>query len=145
MIPMRMRATGVSEALRLVQRLALALLTILVCASSPRPIRASLQIVAAAVELASPDGAAADDVAPESSHRLLDDRGRPDVDLDALEADLDDDDDRVGHDANPVSLTFRAAPPPRQPGRARRGDGESDTSRFAAGTGLPRGPPHRHG
>lgn len=73
-----------------------------------------------------------------------------DVDCDAVEAERDDDDrddddfgdeDNRSHALADLAIMVRGAGAPRCPGRALRSEPQTDTSRFACGIGLPRGPP----
>ena len=70
--------------------------------------------------------------APDSNH-----------DLKTVETDLDgdDDDDVSFHHGNLAVPAWRATSPPARTRASQRGEIQVDTSRFAAGTGLPRGPP----
>lgn len=70
-----------------------------------------------------------------------------DIDRDAIEAERDDDnndDDDVDARGHAIAAAFgslRGRGSPRCPGRALRSEPPTDTSRFACGIGLPRGPP----
>lgn len=140
------RANGeldrVAKMLRLFRRLAVAIATLLVCAGIAGPPRG---LLAATIDVvAAPDSANAEH--RDASHHWHDGSSRPVEDLEAVEADVDDnDDDDWRWDArDEVSVAFRWLPPEHQPDRSWRGELQIDASRFAAGTGLPRGPPSEH-
>jgi hypothetical protein len=129
------------EMLRLLLRFALAIVTVIVCAGIARPAGGSASLlVAAAIDMAAPDSAGAEQ-AREPSHHWRDGASSTVVDLKAVESDVDDDDDPLWHVPDDPALAFRYVPAPRRPDRAARGELPIDTSRFAAGTCLPRGPP----
>jgi hypothetical protein len=127
----------VPELLRLLHVLALAIVAV-VCAgiASPAP---GIACQAARSEVAARDSASAvRALAPQPS--------RPWRYLDAVEADLDDDDidddrDRQSDVADDPATTFRGVGLPSKLDRALRGDAPIDTSRFAIGSCRPRGPP----
>jgi hypothetical protein len=135
----------VPELLRLLHLRALAIVTV-VCGGCRSPARGTASL-AASVAVAAHDGASAVRwaAAPQASrqwHQRRDEDLRPDADLGAVEADLDEDDRETltgvaDEPASPVSSVW----PPRKPRRGLRVEPQNDTSRFAAGTGLPRGPP----
>jgi hypothetical protein len=140
------------ETLRLIHRLALTIATVVICAlfASPGAARAtaidvagaSASLLAAAADVPM-SGRANAEQASKSSHHWHDRSSRPSADFKAVEVDGDDDDDEdpqcelIGG----ASVAFRCLPAPRRPDGALRGELQLDTSRFAAGTGLPRGPP----
>ncbi|AKU98298.1 hypothetical protein AKJ09_04962 [Labilithrix luteola] len=68
---------------------------------------------------------------------------RPVMFREAVEADVDDDDahTRCWGIAGAAPVALRGVATPRMPGRALRGEAQSDTSRFAVRRGFPRGPP----
>lgn len=74
------------------------------------------------------------------SHALRDEASYTAIDLKAIEFDPDDD-DPFCESANVSLLALRCAPVARQPGHALDFGRSIDTSRFAAGACLPRGPP----
>jgi hypothetical protein len=80
-----------------------------------------------------------------SSHHLRGGADPSDVDLEGIESDSDDNDDDDGDPRHHVADHGAAAVDgivfPRRPGRAWSREPERDTSRFASGIGLPRGPP----
>lgn len=101
----------------------------------------SRPLAVAALECSS---SAAGALASESSHHWRQGEPRAAIENDAVEADLDDDDgDTRSHVSGDAAMALRASGSPRESGRALRTDAEIDTSRFASGTGLPRGPPSR--
>ncbi len=138
---------GVSGGLCLLRYLALALAMALVglgltstgLASAGR---ATTGLLAASIGTAAPESADTEGAAttPASSHHWGGGAARPDGDLKAVEIDIDEDDPlcEAAHGPPPA---FRCVPLPGKPDRASRGELQNDTSRFAAGTGLPRGPP----
>lgn len=63
------------------------------------------------------------------------------VEMKVVESDGDDDKDPRCDVAAEEALAFRTVPVPSKPERVLRGGPPSDPSCFAAGTGLPRGPP----
>lgn len=67
---------------------------------------------------------------------------RPVMYREAVEADVDDDDAHTRWGiAGAAPVALRGISMPRKPGRALRGEAQSDTSRFAIRRGFPRGPP----
>ncbi|HVH41658.1 MAG TPA: hypothetical protein VM925_04925 [Labilithrix sp.] len=137
------RKKRVPEMLRLLCRVALATVIVIVCAIIARPGGGSASLLAVAVA-AAPSVSANAEHAPEARH-WRDGHSRTVVDLKAVEADVDDDDDDdddpLCHVRDHLVAAFRYVPAPRQTDRALRGELQIDTSRFAAGTCLPRGPP----
>lgn len=124
---------------RLLHILALAVVT-LVCAGITSPAR-SIANPAAPIDVAASDGsnAARAGLARQPAH--LWHGARRVFDVKVAEAEIEDDDrhplsDTSEDPAVPVRGSF-----PRNTGRASRSAPQSDTSRFAIGTGLPRGPP----
>lgn len=77
------------------------------------------------------------------SHHWLAGTVRPVVGLEAVKEDLEDldDGDSLFDAVDGASVVVESVPFPREPGRALRCQPRVDTSRFAVGTGLPRGPP----
>jgi hypothetical protein len=135
----RTKGGRVSETLRLLQRLAIALVTMVVCAGVPSLARTSASLLVRTVELTAPDSADERGAsAPKPAHHLRDGTSRPE--LQALEPDLDDEDPPCDVLDEPA-LAFERVPAAPESDCAWRGELPSDTSRFAAGTGLPRGPP----
>lgn len=127
---------------RRLQRVLLAVVAVLVCVSVTGPFR-GLASVRASIARASDSanecwvGAASSD----GSHRCADVAPQPGVDLEAIESDLDEEDDDALVDvADETAADFVCAP---LPGRVRptRIETTVDTSRFARGPGLARGPP----
>lgn len=131
----------VPAVLRLLRLLTLALVTIVVAgiASPPRD-TASL---AGSIAVAAHDSANAVQraLAPQPAHHRRPPVTQPVAGLEAEEADLDDDRDALYEVADDRAATFKGVWLARKPGRGLRVDPQIDTSRFAAGTGLPRGPP----
>jgi hypothetical protein len=138
-------ATSRMHAMLLVlRRLALAVAALVVCAGVAAPSRAAAGFVApAAVKLVACESAGREVMRASRLHPQ-DDAARRAIDLNAVELD-DDDDDTDGDDplcaVSEGALPFPSVPLPRNPGRAVRSELPTDTSRFAAGPGLPRGPP----
>ena len=131
----------VRDVLRLLHLLTLAILTI-VGAGIASPARGTTTL-AGPVAVAPGDSvhAAKRALAPQPSHQRRHHVTHPAADLDALEADLDDDRDVLPDAAADRTATFTGVWLPRRPSRGLRVDPQTDTSRFASGTGLPRGPP----
>jgi hypothetical protein len=131
----------VPELLRLLRRLAFAIVTVAVCALIACPGQGSASL-AAAVDVA--EGASASAVrgvlASEPLQYWQDDHGTRRADLKAVESDGDEDDPLCHVPVN-AALSFRCQPVPPKPACALRCELQVDTSRFAAGPGLPRGPP----
>lgn len=134
------------QMLRSLMRLALAIAAVLVGAGVAGPSRlvgSTEAIVARVVEAtarASADGELTVQAAASVDHRS----SAPDEDVGAADTDLDDDDDdddSLSAVSHLSALASRAAPTPGGRAHAIRGESDHDTSRFAAGTGLPRGPP----
>ena len=128
--------------LRLLLRLTIAIATVIACAGVARPERGSASLLASTVRVVAAAGASAErSGAPsESLHRWHEGAGHPLADLEAIEAD-DDDDDSLRDVLGVAALSFRCVPIPFEADRDPGGEVAVDTSRFAAGTGLPRGPP----
>jgi hypothetical protein len=125
---------------RLFYRLLLAIVAVFLCSGAASPAAAATTVVAATIEVAASDGAANIDSTPEPAHHWRDGGSRP-VEPKACEIDLDDDDDPLCDVLHDLAPTFQCLPSPREPTRFTRGELSIDTSRFAAGLGLPRGPP----
>lgn len=127
-----------SGLLRLFHLLALGL--ILVCAGVASPARA-MASVAATADAVAPDVA---EGARRASPPRCKDFSAPSVELDALEAD-DDDDDRVDddplRDVEARRAAFRSLWPPHTRGPDLRLAADRPPSRFKTDPGLPRGPP----
>ena len=111
---------------------------------------ASARLVAGAMAAASPESATAEASARAPTraplHHVRDGSSHRALELKALEIDSDgdDDDDDARRDcAYVAALSLRCVPVPRRPDRDLRGELKADTSRFTAGSGLPRGPPAR--
>jgi hypothetical protein len=126
---------------RRLQWLALAIVAI-VCAglAGPAPHIAKL---APSIEVTARDESASvvrRPSAPRWSHYWQAGAVRPVVDLEALASDIDDGDVLYGV-ADGVSAGFESVSFPREPAGTLRCQPRVDTSRFALGTGLPRGPP----
>ncbi|MDF2691696.1 MAG: hypothetical protein K0S65_79 [Labilithrix sp.] len=134
---------AVSELLRLIHRLALAIVTIVVCAVIASPGRGSVSLLAGALDVTAADCANAGRgvLTSEPLQYCQGDHGERGTDLKAVEFDGDDEDDPLWHVAENAALSFRRVPAPPKPNQVLRGELQIDTSRFAAGTGLPRGPP----
>lgn len=135
----------VRKTLRTLMRMALAIVVVLFCAglaSTARVLAATADAVAVVAEVtatANLDDEASSSRSPSVNNPAstrAEDLGAADTDLDD-----DDDDDSLNAVSHLSSLAFRVVPAPGGPSHAIRSEGESDTSRFAAGTGLPRGPP----
>lgn len=125
--------------LRLLQRLVLAVVAIVVCASITSVVRRAA--VAGRVDTAVRAQHRRAASAPESTQEWRADDVRGFVDLQALEEDdLDEEDAPFAFADDPADHADRT-PLPRRPAWSGRGEASNDTSRFAAGTGLPRGPP----
>lgn len=128
--------TGGRAMLGLVKRLALVALTFVVTAyfASPAP----LALVFDAVTGASAErGVSSFD----SRHWQEADDASQIVELKVVESDGDDDKDPGRDVAEGAELAFRLISVPSKPDRVLRGEIQVDPSCFAAGTGLPRGPP----
>lgn len=122
--------------LRALYRL-LTLAALLVGAGVVLPTGGSTYVLATVREVAAVEGAST-----ESSWQTPDDESGEAPDLRVVESDDDDDDDDPFCDiADGSALAFRVVPSPPRPERARHRGISVDTSRYAAGTGLPRGPP----
>lgn len=129
----------VPSMIRLFYRLALAIVTVLVCAGIARPSGGTPGFLVAAIAVSAPDSAGVEQPEGPADH-WQEGESQSDVDLKAVESDIDDD-DSLWHLPDDAAPAFRWIAVPRQPGRARRAELSLDPSRFAAGTCLPRGPP----
>ncbi len=133
--------------LRFLLRVAMAIATLVVFGGiAGRTAGASL--VAAAYQVAaceSVESGTSSSQASQASHHWKDRTPRrpaPDLKAVELDDDSDDDDDSARDGTELAALSFRCALDRCAPRRAlRRGELQVDTSRFAAGIGLPRGPP----
>lgn len=125
--------------LRLLQCLAAAFIT-LVCAGVASPAQGIGRLAASldAAGFTRADGANTARRAPERSHSLRDGGTRRVCEV--IESDASDD-DALSDAADGTAIVFDGAAFSREPGRAPRCQVRIDTSRFAVGTGLPRGPP----
>ena len=94
---------------------------------------------AGSVSIPSPWGSEPDAASSEPSHRWHEST-EPVADLEAIEAD-DDEDDPLRDVLGIAALPLECVPIRREVDRDPGNELPSDTSRFAAGTGLPRGPP----
>lgn len=124
--------------LRWICRLTRLCVTVIVIAGISGLGTGSARLVAAAIDMmamASPSAARA------GVGHCLDDDSRAVVELKALESDTDDDDDPMCGFVDVVALDLRCAPPASESDHTRHGEESRDPSRFAAGMGLPRGPP----
>ncbi len=133
----------VRQLLRFVH-LALAIATVIVCAGIALPGRASASFVAATFVTASETESAARGLpASEPLRHWQACEDGPAVDFKAVESDCEDDGQQDRHCDVPESLalSFGYVPGPSGPDAAWRGELGIDPSRFAAGSGLPRGPP----
>jgi hypothetical protein len=134
----------VAAPLRFLLRLALAVVTVVIFAVTASHGRASVSVVVSAVHVAAAERAdAASGALPDQPSHRWQDRvpRRPLSDLKAVELE-DDDDDPLRGVSDVAAQSFCCVPDPRNPGHAfPRGELQVDTSRFAACTGLPRGPP----
>jgi hypothetical protein len=131
------------DMLRLLQRLALALATVLIAAGVQSPVRDAAPGLSAAAHVVAVAQSAS---APPSALTVKASRGwhgvgRSALDLRALELD-DDDEDRSPCDAvDDAAPTFARPSAQPRPDRPFRREAQRDPSRVAIGTGLPRGPP----
>lgn len=135
----------VRKTLRTLMRMALAIVVVLFCAglaSTARVLGTTADTVAVVVQV-SVTPSVDDDAASSTSPSVRTPSSTPAEEVAAADTDLDDDDDDDSLSAvsHLSSLAFRAVPAPGGRSRAIRSEGEIDTSRFSAGTGLPRGPP----
>jgi hypothetical protein len=130
----------VAKTIWLLLRLALTIVTVIVCACVAKPGGGSASFLAAAIDVMAVESANAEQ-APEHSHLWQDGASRTELAIMDAETDDDDDDDRLCDVADDVALSFRCIPAPRAPDCALRGELPIDASRFEAGTCLPRGPP----
>lgn len=124
--------------LRWLSRLTRMLVTFIVIAGISGLSTGSARLVAAAIDMmamASPNA-----VRARAAH-CLDGASRAVVELKTFESDTDDDDDPMCGFVDGVALDLRCAPPPSESSRDRHAGESMDPSRFAAGRGLPRGPP----
>lgn len=134
----------VQKTLRSLMRIALAIVAVLFCAglaSTSRMLAASADLVAVVAEVA--DAAGDDDVALSESSSVHTPSSAPDEERSNVDTDVDDDDDDDSLSAvsHLSTLAFRVLPLPSTPSHAHLRAHDIDTSRFASGTGLPRGPP----
>ena len=133
------------QMLRSLMRLALAIAAVLVGAGIAGPSRlvGSAEAIVAGVVEATARASADSELIVQAGASVDHRSSAPAEDVGAADTDLDDDDDDDSLNAvsHLSSLAFRVVPAPGGPSHAIRSEGESDTSRFAAGTGLPRGPP----
>lgn len=123
--------------LRLLQRLVLAVIAIIVCASITSVVRRA----AAPGRVDTAVRAQHRRATPDATQEWPADEARGLVDLQALEEDDLDEEDAPFAFADDAPDHLDRAPLPRRPAWTGRGEASNDTSRFAAGTGLPRGPP----
>jgi len=133
----------VRKTLRTLMRIALAIVAVLFCAglaSTARVLGARADTVAVVVQV-TVTPSIDDDASSSRSPFVRTPSSTPAEEVAAADTDLDDDDDTLSAVSHLSSLAFRAVPSPGGRSRAIRSEGEIDTSRFAAGTGLPRGPP----
>lgn len=113
----------------------LSLATLLACAGMLLPTGGSTRVLAVVQEVVAT-------ASTESAWQAGDEETGVSFDMRPVESDDDDDDDDPFCDvADGAALAFRWVPTPRRPEQAPRTEVSGDTSRFAAGTGLPRGPP----
>jgi hypothetical protein len=134
----------VPESLRLLRRVVLAIVTVIVCAVIASPAGRSASLLAGAFDVAAEadsGNAVRGVLASEPLQYWQDDHGTRGTDLKAVEFDGDDEDDPLCHVPDNAALSFRCVPAPPKPAHALRAELQIDTSRFAAGPGLPRGPP----
>lgn len=131
------------SALRLLYLLVVAVITV-VCVGITSPGR-GIASRPSAVELAGHGVHAARSAAMQFAPRTRqwrDGLERPAIFREAVEADVDDDDAHTRWGvAGAAPVALRGVPTARKPGRALRGEAQSDTSRFAIRRGFPRGPP----
>jgi hypothetical protein len=124
--------------LRAVHRLLLAIVTVLVCAGCASPGAAQRTLFATAVDAAVAVNSGAEQASDLSY--LVRDRARPaDVELRAVESDVDD--DPLCEAPHETLLSVRAIPMPDARTRAWRGELPVDPSQWATDACLPRGPP----
>lgn len=131
----------VPASLRFLLRLTIALVTLLVCACTASDGARSPGFLGTAVDVVAAKIASAERGVQAGSSHHWHDRVPHGAEAD-LEAEADDDDDDLRDGSDLVALSFRPVPAPRE--RARtfwRREHQVDPTRFAAGTGLPRGPP----
>jgi hypothetical protein len=136
--------------LLVLHRLVIAALAVIIAAGIAIPGWGSARLIAAAFDATTRD-TAGDERDLRESERVQwwqDDAAHAEVDQTVIESDGDEDGDEDGDGSDlPCDLAGGAArslhcvPFPPKPGRALRGELPIDTSRFAAGTRLPRGPP----
>jgi hypothetical protein len=117
-------------------RVALAIVTVILCACIASPRQRAASFLVAAI-----DAPAQGQRASERSHHWKYGDSRRVAELAAVEVDLEDDDDPLCDVADEAAPAYRCVPAPHRSDRVARADLPRDTSRFAAGTGLPRGPP----
>lgn len=130
--------------LRLLHRLVIAIIAIVVCGGVAGAVRGSANLLGAAIDAVTPPPAQTERAGrtPDPAHDCRDRAACRRLDLKAVESDFDDDDDDAPCDAaDGAPLAFRCVPSPRGAARVGRGELSIDTSRFARGPGLPRGPP----
>lgn len=134
-------ANRVRAMVRMFHLLAFAILTI-VCAGVMSSGR-SIATLVASIDVVVSDGANAArwGSAQASPREWCDCAAHPVDDLQAMESDIDDGDDSLCAAADEAAVAASRLAFPRTPGRSLRSEAQIDTSRFAIGTGLPRGPP----
>ena len=123
---------------RLLQWLAVVLVT-LVCAGFASPGQ-RITALGASLEVSPPEAATTTQRPPrrQMSHHWL--AGTVRLNLETVKEDLDDG-DALFDAVDGAAVGFESVSFPREAGRALRCQPRVDTSRFAVGTGLPRGPP----
>jgi len=126
---------------RLLQRLVLAIVTIVLCASVTSVVRRVA--IAGRIDAATAEAhyvARCAAPVPDQSQEWQGADERV-ADLKAVESELDEEDRDVSDVTDDTTPAMSRLLVPRKTHRVSRGEAEIDTSRFAAGTGLPRGPP----
>lgn len=135
-------SVGVTRLVRVSLFAALALFTLLVCAGLVGPhraVRAVTPVGFAFAPLASDHDVRCAST-PEPARSWAEDSDGPGLDVGDVE--LDDDEGDARHDfAGAPCVAVRGLPDLAGGRRPARGEPRFDTSRFAMGTGLPRGPP----
>ena len=129
-------------ALRFLLRLAVAIGAVIACAGIATPQRGSARLVATTFHVVAAASSSADRGVPPSGalHRWHEGAAYSECDLEAIESD-DDKHDPLRDVLAVAGQPFRCGPTLCEPDRDPGGALSVDTSRFAAGTGLPRGPP----
>lgn len=126
-------------------RVAIAVVTLVVSAGIASHGQGSAGVLAAAFDVVAAGSAiASSDVLPSEPVQQWHDGGDPCpavADLDAVELGDDDDDDSLRDVFDVAAPLSRSVPAPREPERVLRDERRIEPSRFAAGPGLPRGPP----